>query len=333
MSRMFAAVYCDTSVNFPYPDSIEYVGSMTDDNVENLKKTLDAFRATMGLEPPVKVIVGKSETIVRGFFAVEAENNDEDDQYYAIDVEYVYDWQSPMMTRLRPFDNEDYDCDDDNFVCEKYIKNHIDSIHIDEATKVDEPSKDVAYILVKSAYRTFNDDVMQQLSIKKISANRSDLEAEVYNDFDRIKKVNSQSRVFRSESDFTAGVWVYGLKNAATELIVTYRIIKAIENEIIVSQYVSDPTKIVAACDYDAKTPTKIYERPFKTSININEIAQGVRDLLGGDINDSDVKAILDCFGFEIDGQFIPLTAKPDGEEQTGMSSDEFKSKYSGILK
>ena len=53
----------------------------------------------------------------------------------------------------------------------------------------------------------------------------------------------------------------------------------------------------------------------------------------GGDINDSDVKAILDCFGFEIDGQFIPLTAKPDGEEQTGMSSDEFKSKYSGILK
>lgn len=330
MSRMFAAVYCDTSINFPYPDSIEYVGSITDDSVENLKKTLDAFRATMGLEPPVKVIVGKSETIVRGFFAVEAENNDEDDQYYAIDVEYVYDWQSPMMTRLRPFDNENYSWDVDNFDGGKYIKNHIDSIHIDEATKVDE-SKDAMYMLVKSVYRTFNDEVIHQASIKKISANRSDLEYEIYNDLESIKKINPQSEEFRNESDSKAGVRVYGLRNGKTELTIIYRI--TIEGEMIISQSISDPTEIVAAGDYDAKTPIKVFTKPFKTSININEIAQGVRDLLGGDINDSDIKAILDCFGFEIDGKFIPLTAKPDGEEQTGMSSDEFKSKYSDILK
>jgi hypothetical protein len=241
------------------------------------------------------------------------------------------------MTKIRPFDNENYRCDGyccdgDNFDGAKYIKNQIDSIHIDEATKVDE-SEDVAYILVKSAYRTFNDDVMHQLSIKKISANRSDLEYEIYNDLERIKKVNPESEEFRNESDTKVGLRVYGLRNGKTELTIIYRIIKAVDDEMIISQCISEPTEIVAAGNYDTKTPIKVFTKPFKTSININEIAQGVRDLLGGDINDSDVKAILDCFGFEIDGQFIPLTAKPDGEEQTGMSSDEFKSKYSGILK
>lgn len=331
MSRMFASVYCDTSVNFPYPDSIEYVGSSDNDTVEYLKDTLDTFRITIGLEPPVKVIVGKSETIIRGFFAVESED-DNDDQYYAIDIEYTYDWQNPMMTRLRPFDNENFSWDDDNFDCKKYVKNHIDSIHIDQATKVNE-SKDFAYMLVKNAYRKFNDEIIHQASIKKISANRSDLEYEIYNDLERIKKINPQSEEFRNESDSKVGLRVYGLRNDKTEIMIIYRIIKAIEGEMIISQSISDPIEIVAAGNYDTKTPIKVFTKPFKTSININEISQGVRDLLGGDVNDSDVKAILDCFGFEIDGKFIPLTAKPDGEEQTGMSSDEFKSKYRGILK
>jgi hypothetical protein len=269
---MFASIYCDTSVNFPYPDSIEYVGSITDDNVENLKKTLDAFRATMGLEPPVKVIVGKSETIIRGFFAVESEDDDKDDQYYAIDVEYAYDWQTPMMTILRPFDNENYDCDVDKFDGAKYIKNHIDSIHINEATKVDE-SKDVMYMLVKSAYRTFNDEVIHQALIKKISANRSDLEYEIYNDLEKIKKVNPESEEFRNESDTKVGLRVYGLRNGKTELTIIYRIIKAADDEMIISQCISEPTEIVAAGNYDTKTPIKVFTKPFKTSININEIA------------------------------------------------------------
>jgi hypothetical protein len=221
--------------------------------------------------------------------------------------------------------------DDDNFDCKKYVKSHID-IHIDEATKVDESKDTAMYMLVKSAYRTFNDEMIHQSSIKKISANISDLENEVYNDLDRIKKINPQSKEFRNVSDTKGGVWVYGLKEGKIELTIIYRIIKAVDGEMIISQSISDPTEIIAAGNYDTKTPIKIFTKPFKTSININEIAQGVRDLLGGDINDSDVKAILDCFGFEIDGQFIPLTAKPDGEEQTGMSSDEFKSKYKDIL-
>ena len=65
--------------------------------------------------------------------------------------------------------------------------------------------------------------------------------------------------------------------------------------------------------------------------IDIDAITKGAAQILGEDINSDEVKAILKCFGFEVDGQFIPLV-KMDGEEQVGISVKEFQEKFKDFL-
>ena len=326
--KMFATVYRDTSLNFPYPDSIEYMGINSVDNIQGLKEALNDFRITMGLDDPVKIIIGKSEKIIRGFFVDEAYKDDPDDQYFAIDIEYVENQQIPMMNKLLPFDNEKFDME--NFDSFEYLKSHIDTIKID-STLDKKPTQHIEYALIKSVYRVYNYHLIHQAYIKKVSTDYSELEDLVNKDWERIKKDNPLSVEFDNESKDGDGVWVRRITTTTNELIVLYRIIRVIDDEVLDSIDISDPTEVMIAYDYSTKTPINIYRSP-KTIINVNEIKHGVQNILGGDISDSDVKAIMDCFGFEINGQFIPLTAKPDGEEQTGMTPDEFQDRYKDIL-
>lgn len=65
--------------------------------------------------------------------------------------------------------------------------------------------------------------------------------------------------------------------------------------------------------------------------IDIDAITKGAAQILGEDINSDEVKSILRCFGFEVDGKFIPLV-KMNGEDQMGISVKEFQEKYKDFL-
>jgi len=78
----------------------------------------------------------------------------------------------------------------------------------------------------------------------------------------------------------------------------------------------------------DEKAPQENGKVPI---INIDALVKGVTKVLGHPIEKDEVMGILKCFGFEVDGKFVPII-KMDGEEQVGMSPAEFNKKFSDLL-
>lgn len=65
--------------------------------------------------------------------------------------------------------------------------------------------------------------------------------------------------------------------------------------------------------------------------IDIDALVKGVTQVLGHPIEKDEVMGILKCFGFEVDGKFVPII-KMNGEEQVGMSPAEFNKKFGDLL-
>ena len=45
-----------------------------------------------------------------------------------------------------------------------------------------------------------------------------------------------------------------------------------------------------------------------------------------------EAKAIVSCFGYELDDNFVPITATIDGWEQTGLSPYQFHEQFKDLL-